>query len=151
MPPVHGGKEKSRAIIMVIDESSGGDAIVARRDRLKSLDDLKTRTDYRIAFTAGSPSEYLLKAVAVHFDVPPLRNPQGTWRVAVNSSAEALKQLREGKVDAAVLWEPDVSRALAENGIYRVLGTENTRRLIVDVLTVNREFSRANPDAVKAL
>jgi outer membrane protein OmpA-like peptidoglycan-associated protein len=35
--------------------------------------------------------------------------------------------------------------------MHRVLGTENTRRLIVDVLTVNREFSRANPDAVKLL
>ena len=149
---LHGGKEKfPGSVIMVIDESSGGDAIVARKDRLASLDDLKTRTDYRIAFTAGSPSEHLLKSIAVHFDVPPLRNRQGAWRVPVASSADALKQLREGKVDAAVLWEPDVSRALNEAGMHRVLGTENTRRLIVDVLTVNREFSRADPDAVKLL
>jgi outer membrane protein OmpA-like peptidoglycan-associated protein len=149
---LHGGKEKfPSSIIMVIDESSGGDALVARKDRLASLDDLKTKTDYKIAFTAGSPSEHLLKSVAVHFDVPPLRNRQGAWRVAVKDSAEALKQLRERKVDAAVLWEPDVSRALSETGIHRILGTENTRRLIVDVLTVNRDFSRANPDAVKLL
>lgn len=149
---LHGGKEKfPGSVIMVIDESSGGDALVARKERLASLDDLKVRTDYRIAYTTGSPSEYLLKAVGVHFDVPPLRNPQGAWRVGVASSADALKQLREGKVEAAVLWEPDVSRALAEKGMHRVLGTENTRRLIVDVLTVSREFSRANPAAVKAL
>ena len=149
---LHGGKEKfPGSIIMVIDESSGGDAIVARKDRLASLEDLKKRTDYKIAFTAGSPSEHLLKSIAVHFDVPPLRNRQGAWRVPVNSSTDALKQLREGKVDAAVLWEPDVSRALADAGMHRVLGTENTRRLIVDVLTVNRDFSRADPDAVKLL
>jgi outer membrane protein OmpA-like peptidoglycan-associated protein/ABC-type taurine transport system substrate-binding protein len=149
---LNGGKENfPGTIIMVIDESSGGDAIVARKDRLASLEDLKTKTGYRIAFTAGSPSEHLLKSIAVHFDVPPLRNRQGGWRVAVNSSAEALKQLGEGKVDAAVLWEPDVSRALAMQGIHRILGTENTRRVIVDVLTVNREFSRAQPDAVKLL
>jgi outer membrane protein OmpA-like peptidoglycan-associated protein/ABC-type taurine transport system substrate-binding protein len=149
---LHGGKEKfPGSIIMVIDESSGGDALVARKERLASLDDLKTKTDYRIAYTAGSPSEHLLKSVAVHFDVPPLRNRQGAWRVAVKDSAEALKQLREGKVDAAVLWEPDVSRALSDPGMHRVLGTENTRRVIVDVLTVNRDFSRANPDAVKLL
>ena len=149
---LHGGKEKfPGSIIMVIDESSGGDALVARKERLASLDDLKTKTDYKIAFTAGSPSEHLLKSVAVHFDVPPLRNRQGSWRVAVKDSAEALKQLRERKVDAAVLWEPDVSRALSEPGMHRVLGTENTRRVIVDVLTVNRDYSRANPDAVKLL
>jgi outer membrane protein OmpA-like peptidoglycan-associated protein len=149
---LHAGKEKfPGSIIMVIDESSGGDAIVARKDRLASLDELKTKTGYRIAFTAGSPSEHLLKSVAVHFDVPPLRNRQGAWRVAVKDSAEALKQLRDHKVDAAVLWEPDVSRALAEAGVHRILGTENTRRLIVDVLVVNREFSLAHPEAVKAL
>ncbi len=136
---------------MVIDESSGGDAIVARKDRLASLEDLKSKTDYKIAFTAGSPSEHLLKSIAVHFDVPPLRNRQGAWRVPVKSSSDALKLLRDSKVDAAVLWEPDVSRALSEPGVHRILGTENTRRLIVDVLTVNREFSRANPDAVKLL
>ena len=149
---LNGGKENfPGTIIMVIDESSGGDAIVARKDKLASLEDLKTKTGYKIAFTAGSPSEHLLKSVAVHFDVPPLRNRQGGWRVSVNSSADALKQLGEGKVDAAVLWEPDVSRALAMPGMHRILGTENTRRVIVDVLTVNREFSRAQPEAVKLL
>ncbi len=149
---LHGGKEKFPAsVIMVIDESSGGDAIVARKDRLASLDDLKSKTDYRIAFTAGSPSEHLLKSIAVHFDVPPLRNRQGAWRVPVKSSSDALKLLREAKVDAAVLWEPDVSRALSEPGAHRILGTENTRRLIVDVLTVNREFSRDHPEVVKLL
>ena len=149
---LNGGKEQfPGTIIMVIDESSGGDAIVARKEKLASLEDLKTKSGYRIAFTAGSPSEHLLKSIAVHFDVPPLRNRQGGWRVAVNSSADALKQLGEGKVDAAVLWEPDVSRALAMPGMHRILGTENTRRVIVDVLTVNREFSRAQPEAVKLL
>lgn len=149
---LNGGKENfPGTIIMVIDESSGGDAMVARKEKLASLEDLKTKTGYRIAFTAGSPSEHLLKSIAVHFDVPPLRNRQGGWRVAVNSSEDALKQLGEGKVDAAVLWEPDVSRALRMPGIHRILGTENTRRVIVDVLTVNREFSRAQPEAVKLL
>lgn len=149
---LNGGKEKfPGTIILVIDESSGGDAIVARKDRLASLDDLKTKSGYKVAFTPGSASEHLLKSVAVHFDVPPLRNRQGAWRVPVKGSPEALKELRDGKVDAAVLWEPDVSRALSLPGMQRILGTENTRRLIVDVLTVNREFSRAHPEAVKLL
>ena len=77
---LNGGKENfPGTIIMVIDESSGGDAIVARKDKLASLEDLKTKSGYKIAFTAGSPSEHLLKSIAVHFDVPPLRNRQGGW------------------------------------------------------------------------
>jgi outer membrane protein OmpA-like peptidoglycan-associated protein/ABC-type taurine transport system substrate-binding protein len=148
---LNGAKEKfPGTIILVIDESSGGDAIVARKDRLASLDDLKTKTGYKIAYTPGSPSEHLLKAVAVHFDVPPLRDRQGAWRVPVNGSPEAWKRLQAGSVDAAVLWEPDVTRALA-SGMHRILGTENTRRLIVDVLLVGREFSQRQPEAAKIL
>ena len=138
-------------IVLVIDESAGGDALVARQDRIGSLEDLKTKTGYKIAFTPHSPSEHLLKAVAVHFDVPALRLKQAPWRVPVNGSPEALKQLQSGQVDAAVLWEPDVARALALPGIHRILGTENTKRLIVDVLTVSRDFSTKHPEAVKIL
>ncbi|MCG6970697.1 MAG: nitrate ABC transporter substrate-binding protein, partial [Gammaproteobacteria bacterium] len=42
-------------IVAVIDESKGGDAIVAWKDRLNSLDALKTTKDYKIAFTPNSP------------------------------------------------------------------------------------------------
>ena len=138
-------------IVLVIDESSGGDAIVARQDRIASLQDLKTRTDYKIAFTPASPSEHLLKSVAVHFDVPALRDRNGPWRVPVKGSQDALKQLQTGKVDVAVLWEPDVSRALATKGMHKLLGTDQTKRLIVDVLLVSRDFSKTNPAAVRQL
>jgi len=51
----------------------------------------------------------------------------------------------------AVLWEPDVTRALSTEGLVKLLGTEDTRRLIVDVLLVNRAFSAEDPAAVTAL
>ncbi len=138
-------------IVAVIDESKGGDAIVADKRKIKSIDELKNRAGLKIAFTPASPSEHLLKSVAVHFDIPALRNHKGPWRVEASGSSDALKKLERGEVDAAVLWEPDVSRATSRPGVVKLLGTESTRRLIVDVLLVNRDFATRDPQAVQVL
>ncbi len=138
-------------IIMVIDESKGGDAIVARADRIDSLNALKGRADAIVAFAPGSPSHHLAKATAYHFDVPELVPPPGPLLIETKNSEEALKKLLAGKTDVAILWEPDVSRALSHPGIKKIIGTEDTEKLIVDILLVNRQFSKENPQAVKLM
>ncbi|MBU0717588.1 MAG: OmpA family protein [Planctomycetes bacterium] len=135
-------------VIMVIDESKGGDAILARADKVNNLSDIKGKMDIRVAFTPNSPSHHLLKAVAAHFNVPELL-PSGHLRIETNGSEEALKKLLSGKTDVAVLWEPDVSRALANPRIKKLIGTDDTKRLIVDILVVNRSWARNNPNLVK--
>ncbi len=135
-------------IVMVIDESKGGDAVVSRKAAFAGIDDLKARPELRVAFTPSSPSEHLLKAVATHFDIPALRG-SGDWRVEADGSSAARELLESGKVDVAVLWEPDVSRALRDPAFGKLLGTEDTRKLIVDVLLVSRDFSRDEPELVK--
>ncbi|MBU0500641.1 MAG: OmpA family protein [Gammaproteobacteria bacterium] len=139
------------AIVAVIDESKGGDAIVARRDAIPNLNALKDRRDLRIAYTPQSPSEHLLKSLSEHFDLGLFRDKQGAWAVKTDGSNAALAQLLAGKADAAVLWEPDVSRALAEPAFGKLIGTEDTDKLIVDVLLVERRFSRENPALVSLL
>ena len=138
-------------IIAVLDESKGVDAIVARESEVNNLDSLKLKTDVKIAVTPDSPSSHLLKAVGVHFGIPALLDRNGGWRQDAAGSAEALRLLQEGQVSVAVLWEPDVSRALSEQGLKKILGTEQTSRLIVDILMVNRRFSEDNPEAVELL
>jgi outer membrane protein OmpA-like peptidoglycan-associated protein len=88
--------------------------------------------------------------MAVHFDVPAFRR-KGAWRVETDGSPDALKKLFARQADIAVVWEPDVTRALANPGVVKLLGTEDTRRLIVDVLLVGRSYSAQNPAAVDAL
>ncbi|GGY66176.1 hypothetical protein GCM10011613_07600 [Cellvibrio zantedeschiae] len=134
-------------VVAVIDESKGGDALVARKDKLASIDDLKKGSPH-IALTPNSPSDYLAKSLSVHFGIPTLARGK-PWRAEVAGSGEALKSLRSGKVDAAVLWEPDVSRALANENYHRIIGTEKTQRLIVDVLLAQRERSHDQPEKVK--
>jgi outer membrane protein OmpA-like peptidoglycan-associated protein/ABC-type nitrate/sulfonate/bicarbonate transport system substrate-binding protein len=137
-------------IVAVIDESKGGDAIVAWKDKVANLDALKKMQGVKVAFTPNSPSEHLLRTMAVHFDVPALRG-KGPWRIEADGSPEALKKLLARQADVAVVWEPDVTRALANNSIVKLLGTEDTRRLIVDILLVGRSYSTQHPEAVNVL
>jgi outer membrane protein OmpA-like peptidoglycan-associated protein len=141
-------------IIAVLDESSGGDAIIARKERFAKLEDLKLGGKDQavpVAFTPASPSEFLLKAMASYFDIKQFRNRKGGWRKEVPGSQDARKQLEQGKVDVAVLWEPDVSAALSDPRFVKLMGTENTKRLIVDILLVRREFAKSSPDIIRDL
>jgi len=137
-------------IVAVIDESKGGDAIVAWKDRVANLDALKRMQGVKVAFTPNSPSEHLLRTMAVHFDVPALRG-KGSWRVEADGSSDALKKLLAREAEVGVIWEPDVTRALENPAIVKLLGTEDTRRLIVDILLVSRAYSAQHPDAVNVL
>jgi outer membrane protein OmpA-like peptidoglycan-associated protein/DNA-binding transcriptional LysR family regulator len=138
------------AIIMVIDESKGGDAILAVKEKAASLDALKGRSDLRIAFTPDSPSHHLAKAAAEHFNIPELL-PTGTLRLETEGSQKARQKLLSGQADVAILWEPDVSKAMASQGIVKILGSEDTDRLIVDVLVAGRETLRKRPEVVQIL
>jgi outer membrane protein OmpA-like peptidoglycan-associated protein/ABC-type taurine transport system substrate-binding protein len=138
------------AIVMVIDESKGGDAILARKDKVTGLDALKGRPDVRVAFTPNSPSHHLAKAAADHFSVPELL-PGGKLRIETNGSQKAVEKLLTGQTDVAICWEPDVSRALEDKNIIKLLGTEDTERLIVDILVAGRKTLQKRPEVVQLL
>lgn len=133
--------------IMVIDESKGSDAMVAWEEFVKNIDDIKGRSDLPIAFSPNSPSHYLLKGIAAHFGVPELL-PTDKRRIETNGSSEALKKFLAHDAKLAVLWQPDVSRALKQKGVVKVIGTEVTRHFIVDILMVERSFAEVHPDVV---
>jgi outer membrane protein OmpA-like peptidoglycan-associated protein len=139
------------AIIAVLDQSKGGDAIIARRAVAANLDALKKTTTLRIAFTPNSPSEHLLKAVSVHFDMPHLKNRKAAWRIAANGSSDAFAKLQRGEADVAVMWEPDVSRALTNSDFIKLIGSEDTENLIVDVLIASRRMVQEKPEAIAVL
>ncbi|MBI2624493.1 OmpA family protein [Candidatus Parcubacteria bacterium] len=138
-------------IVAVIDESKGGDAILAQESVATNINSLKGRTGLRVAFTPDSPSHHLLKGMVDHFDVPELLPQKGPLRIETDGSSKALEKLVGRQADVAVLWEPDVSRALANKGIVKILGTESTRQFIVDILLVNREYAAANVGTVKTV
>jgi outer membrane protein OmpA-like peptidoglycan-associated protein len=105
----------------------------------------------RIAYTPDSPSAHLLKSVATHFDIPVLIDHSSASVIRTEGSEGALKALMSGKADVAVLWEPDVSKALQDSSVIKLLGTEHTSRLIVDILIASRSILRNNPEKIQVL
>lgn len=133
-------------ITSVIDESKGGDAIVSWGNVVTSLDDLKTNKMLRVAYTPESPSEHLLKALSSHFGIPKFSKP-----VLTDGSDDALNKLLSKEVDVAILWEPSVSKALAKKGIKKLISTEDTNQLIVDILIANRKVASRKPEMLNML
>jgi outer membrane protein OmpA-like peptidoglycan-associated protein len=151
----HGQGHKFPGVITaVISESKGADAIVGYMDHVAAqngrelkINDLNN-ANLRIAFTPDSPSSFLLSIPVVHFGLDQLQQP-GPWRVEAQGSQDALEKLKKKLVDVAILWEPDVSRALEIDGVKVIFSSEQIRGLIIDVIVFNGETIRKRPEIVK--
>jgi outer membrane protein OmpA-like peptidoglycan-associated protein/ABC-type amino acid transport substrate-binding protein len=130
-------------IVWVVDESFGGDAIVGGA-KVQTIDDLDALADLaRVAFAEGYPSEHLLSAMLTQFK-------KKVKPVPVKSSREAYELLKAGKVEAAVLWEPETSNAAKEIKGSRVLiSTKDMVEFIVDVAIASRRLIAQDPDLVE--
>ena len=147
------------AIFLVIDQTKGADAVYANKKLFKGLDmvkqkvglidQLKGQKGLKVAFTALSPSEHLAKVLSQHFNAPELYPPKGPLRVETDSSEAALKLLESGKVDIAVIWEPECTRANKNTNLIRIIGTEDLDRVIVDILIANKKWAGDNKELVK--
>lgn len=140
------------SVIFVIDESQGGDAIIANRSVTPNgnIDDLRGKKGLKIGFTAESPSEMLATAWKRDFGID-IDDPTSWTIVSTNGSSDALKKLQSGEIQVAVLWQPDVAKALENANFVKLLGTEDTKNLIVDTLVANHRFINDNPEAVRIL
>lgn len=137
-------------IVAPQSESRGADAIVVRvsdfpESSVNQLDDPHTS----IAFVPDSASEDLLDVTMdsqafVHLG----RND--SWKAPAKDVDDALQQLADRKVSAAVAWEPAVSRFLNKHpGEYKVIwSSANVRNAIVDCFVVNWEFEREHGEDV---
>jgi len=123
-------------IVMVISESKGADAIVAKKE-IKTVNELT-----HVTATLASPSHQFLKASIIDFGLDDLK---GEIRPA-NGSSSALADLLSGKTDAAVLWEPDISTALKDDRFKTLISTKDTSRLIVDILVASDRVINESPE-----
>ena len=133
------GGQPPATIVMVIDESVGADAVVARQDTTPNVDALN-RGDAAVYAVADSPSDLLARVMLANFALPEL--PADAVRSA-ESAAAAFARLRQAPSDrpqAVALWEPYVSRALALPGVHTLIDSSRFRGYIVDVLVVQRRF-----------
>lgn len=124
-------------VILVADESSGGDAILSFEPNL-------ALEGKRIGTNLGGFGELLVNELLVSQSISPAQVQ------LVNIDAEqALELLQDGSLDYAHTWEPFVTQA--ENaGAKVVFSSADTPGLIPDVVAIRERFAAEHPEQVKA-
>lgn len=137
--------------VMQVDWSRGGDAIVADSN-IHTLEDLK---GHRIALAEFTPSHWLLEYCLEH---SLLSDDQQTTimekLIAVNASPDArdiFVKDPQHSVEAAVMWEPDVTLALKDrSGSHILVSSKAYPNIIADIMVARDDFIHEHPDAIGA-
>ena len=126
-------------IVLCFDESFGGDGIVAKRD-INSVNDLKGK---QIAFQKGLPSHFLLLTALTKAGLS-----QSDVKQFDMDADKAGAAFASGQLDAAVTWEPWISKAAEMANGKVLLTTKDFPGLIVDVLVFRDEVIEERPELV---
>jgi len=135
---------QKQVVVMPIDYSNGGDAIVSTAD-IKSVKDFKGK---KVAFNQLSPSDFLL-SYALKSNGMSDKSVQ-----PVNMTPEAIPAaMASGSVPVGVTYEPNISQILAQGkGKYHVVySSKDAPGLITDVLVFQTKYIKAHPEVVKGV
>jgi len=117
--------------VLAIDDSYGGDGIVAKKE-IKTFKDLKGKT---VAAQLGAVSQFWLAYIL---------EERGMKLSDVNlidmKAGDAGSAFVAGKVDAAVTWEPWLSRAKKTPFGHVLLSSDKTPGVLLDSLAFKPEF-----------
>jgi NitT/TauT family transport system substrate-binding protein len=128
--------------VLALDTSSGGDGIVAKKD-IKSIADLKGRT---VAYNPGSVSDFYLNYVLQQAGLT-IDDIKGVSMKQDDAGAA----LVAGKVDAAVTWEPWLSKAKEAPDGQVLIDSSKNPGLIVDVLIFRKDVIEKRKSDVQAV
>lgn len=118
---------------LITDESWGGDGIVAKPE-IKTLQDLRGK---KVAYARGTPSHYLLFRVLEKIGLP----LGDVGHVQVDDPGKAGDIYLSGSVDAAVTWEPFLTK-IAESGKGHILATtKDYPEITVDLLIASDKLA----------
>ena len=131
--------------VLAMDASCGADGLVTTED-IKSLDDLKGKT---LALdTAASSYYFFLTALE---DASSLKEEDITL-AEMSDTTEAGLAFMSGQVDAAIMWESELSEALdSVEGAHALVTSANYPETILDSLVVNESYAQDHPEVVESV
>ena len=136
--------ESPYVAVMALDVSSGGDGVLVRTDRsIKSVGDLKGR---KVALERTSVSHFLLSYLLQQ------NNLSEADATIVNLSPEdAATAVVSGDVDAAVTFNPYLTKAAEDANVDVLLTSKDTPGLIADVLLMRKDMVDSNPETCQRI
>jgi NitT/TauT family transport system substrate-binding protein len=132
----------SLKIILFFDYSSGGDGIVARKE-IARVAELKGK---RVGAELGAITHFVLLAALSQAGLA-----EGDMTVVNLSVPEAAEAFEKGKLDAATLWDPHLSRLASAPGAHKLFTSKEIPGLVTDVLVAQKEVAEARPDDIASI
>ena len=130
--------------VLAMDASMGADGLVVTQE-IQSLDDLagkklaldKSASSYYFFLTALGDSSLTEEDIEV---------------MDMGDTTEAGLAFMSGRVDAAIMWEPELSEALdSVEGAHALVTSADYPDTIMDSLVVNTAYAQENPEVVEAM
>jgi NitT/TauT family transport system substrate-binding protein len=128
--------------VVAIDDSNGGDGIVAIKD-IKTIADLKGK---KVAVNEGSVSEFYLNVLLAKAGLK--ESDLNTVNMTAGDAGGAFVAKR---VEAAVTWEPWLSKGKSTDFGHLLVDSSTTPGLITDVLIVKTDWANAHQNDVAAI
>ncbi len=135
-PNLRNSGHDARAV-MIVDNTRGADAIIARDPSIRSVEDLAGK---KLALLQFTPS-HGMSIDAIDNSSLSARKKQTVEYVyiaAEDGLAGVRAALESGSVDAAALWDPDLSLAVRATRGHVVYSTKTASNLIFDVIVCDQ-------------
>ncbi|HTX52768.1 MAG TPA: ABC transporter substrate-binding protein [Candidatus Baltobacteraceae bacterium] len=129
--------------VLALDDSHGGDGMVSKKD-IATIKDLKGKT---VAAQLGAGASYFWLNYVLAQNGLKLSDIQAVDMKAGDAGAAFVA----GKVDAAVTWEPWLSRAKGTPFGKVLISSDQTPGIIVDSLAFKPDFLKRRGDDVKKI
>lgn len=119
-------------VVMAVDNTQGADAIISKNPNINSIEDLAGKNIALLQFT---PSHGMLIDAINNSSLTGRKKSsiRYTFINADEGTSGVRAAYESGAVDAAVLWDPDLSLALKSGG-HVVYSTKQATNLIYDVM-----------------
>lgn len=139
--PIYLKEGKSIRYVLAVDNSKGGDGVVANKE-INSIADLKGK---KVAFEQGSVSQFFFNALLKEAGMT-----QDDVEAVNMTATDAGTAFAAKNVDAAVTWEPALSQGANSAHGKLLISSADKPGLITDVVAVSAETAAARGDEVKA-
>jgi NitT/TauT family transport system substrate-binding protein len=133
---IHFAKGSPETVLFAMDESSGGDGIVASAD-IQTLADLKGKS---VGLDKSSTSYFFFLTALQKTGVP-----EDTVNILEMGASDAGAAFVAGRLDAAVTWEPWLTNADQRTGGHVLVSSKDFPRTILDVFVLRKEVLDAHP------
>ncbi|MDQ0203424.1 ABC transporter substrate-binding protein [Pectinatus haikarae] len=129
--------------ILALDTSAGGDGIVAKKE-YKIIEDLKGK---KIALDTTGGADYFWFQYLLQQKGMTLKD----FDVQNMSAGDAGAAFVAGKVDAAITWQPWLSKAEKTDFGHTLMDSNATPGVIVDTFAMKKSYIKEHPQAAKAI